>query len=403
MKALFLASGKSSRMNPLRDKNQMVFAGKPLCMHIIDSLKEAGIEEIVAVTNGENTQEIAHILAAYGVKAEVTIQKNLAEGQAGGVRDGLEYFDNDESVLVVGGNDIIDPIAYTNIQKALKNADGAILAKKVDQYFPGGYIQVDEENIITTIVEKPGEGNEPSDMVNIVCHAFSHAGDLKRAIDAASSSSDDVYEVALQCLFELKKITAVRYEGPWRALKYPWHAFDIMEIIAVNMEARISPNTNIAESAKIHGKVTIEDGVQIFDNAVIVGPAYIGRNAVIGNNALVRESFIEADSIVGYNTEVARSYFAPKVTSHMAYIGDSIIDSGVNFGAFSCTANLRLDHAPVKMKVKDQLINTGKSKLGAIVGAGSQIGIHACLMPGIKIPQGTFILPSSTNKPQDFS
>lgn len=77
----------------------------------------------------------------------------------------------------------------------------------------------------------------------------------------------------------------------------------------------------------------------------------------------------------------------------MAYIGDSVVDDNVNFGAFSCTANLRLDKKNVRVKIKEALIDSHHTKLGAIIGQGTQIGIGAKLMPGCKSPVETLIRP----------
>jgi NDP-sugar pyrophosphorylase family protein len=77
----------------------------------------------------------------------------------------------------------------------------------------------------------------------------------------------------------------------------------------------------------------------------------------------------------------------------MAYIGDSIVDDAVNFGAYSCTANLRLDKKSVRVKIKDESIDSNHTKLGAIVGKGTQIGIGAKLMPGCKTPVQTLVRP----------
>ena len=38
-------------------------------------------------------------------------------------------------------------------------------------YFPGGYLTL-EGGRVTSVVEKPGAGNEPSDLVNLVAHVF---------------------------------------------------------------------------------------------------------------------------------------------------------------------------------------------------------------------------------------
>lgn len=403
MKTIFLASGQSSRMSPLSDKTLLSFCGKPLLIHLLQKAKTAGLENFVIVGNELNKEAIENILKEYDFPAEITLQDNLAEGMAGGIKDGLKKVSDDESVIILGGNDYVENQAYLDILKALKESDGVILGKNIESYFPGGYLSVNKENRIESIIEKPGEGNEPSNKINIVLHGFKNAGDLKQSLNTVKSSSDDVYEKALDLLFKEKNITCVDYTGVWQAIKYPWHVLEMQEILLKESlqknENSIHSTVIIADTARIRGEgVLIEEGVNIQDNAVIQGPCYIGKNSIIGNNVLLRNAHIGNNCTIGYNSEIARSYLAEKVSTHISYIGDSIVDKNVNFGAFSTTANLRLDQSPVKVKIKEERISTKRVKFGAIVGAFAQIGIHSLLMPGSKVDSHEFILPGEIKK-----
>lgn len=401
MKTIFLAAGKSSRLAPLEDKNLLTFCGKPFLIHQLYNAYAGGLRNFIIVCNAENKETIARLLSDFSFTAQLVQQENLSDGMAGGVLAGLSLVDDADDVFVLGGNDFVHPSIYTDIVRQSKSRDGALLAKKVETYFPGGYLKITDDNTITRIIEKPGPGNEPSDLVNIVAHYFRISKDLKSALHTASSSQDDVYEVALQSLFERQNFVAVEYADVWQAIKYPWHVLDMMQVFLARHPKKnhISKKAFVADTARIRGeKVVVEDGAKIFDNAVIQGPCYIGKNTIVGNNALVRHSHIGADCTVGYNTEVARSYLHKNIDSHMAYIGDSVVDQGVNFGAYSCTANMRLDKNPVRMNVQENRIDTGKDKLGIIVGKNAQIGIHAMMMPGSTLGQNEFLHPGSVHK-----
>lgn len=409
MKTIFLASGKSSRMDPLSDKTLFLFCGKPLLIHLLENAQKGGLDNFIVVTNTENKSSIEQALKKYNINAKTTIQPNLEDGMAGGIIAGLKLIKDTEEVIILGGNDYVIPQAYKDVLKEGKKNDGALLGQTVDTYFPGGYINIDPKNIIKSIIEKPGEGNEPSNLVNIVVHYFKKAENIKKALQEIKNKKDDWYEQALEKLFQSKTIKAVEYKNTWQAIKYPWHILDMQKII-LEEELRektfnvkdlyneqgsqvfIHETVQIADTARIRGtNILIEEGVKIHDNAVIQGPCYIGKNCIVGNNALVRDTHLGKNSVAGYNTEIARSYIGSKVTTHISYIGDSIVENNVNFGAFSTTANLRFDKKDIQVKIKDQRINSKKEKLGAIVGNYTQIGIHACLMPGCKIPQNSFI------------
>ena len=396
MKTIFLAAGSSSRMDPIQDKNFLEFCGKPLLLHLLKNAHKAGCNDFVIVGNEANQTAIKALCADNDFlnQAQITTQPATQTGMASGILAGLAFVADDEAILIHNGNDYVESDIIKTVIETTSNYDGALLGQHTDTYFPGGYLEINTDGQIKSIVEKPGAGNEPSNLVNIVVHAFGQAKTLKDALNAASSDNDDVYEVALDTLFKTYNFKAVEYTGVWQAVKYPWHILEMMEILLNKEPSFISPDADIASSATIKGdNVIIEAGVRVFENAVISGPAYIGKNAVVGNNALVRNATIGENSVVGYNTEVARSWLGKDITSHMAYIGDSVVDDEVNFGAYSCTANLRLDKKTVRVKIKDELIDSNHLKLGAIVGKATQIGIGAKLMPGCKIPVQTLVRP----------
>jgi bifunctional UDP-N-acetylglucosamine pyrophosphorylase/glucosamine-1-phosphate N-acetyltransferase len=151
-------------------------------------------------------------------------------------------------------------------------------------------------------------------------------------------------------------------------------------------------SAQISKQASIRGdNIYIGKNVKIMEHATIVGPAYLGDNTVVANNALVRNSFIGSNCVVGYGTEVARSYLHSAVWTHSNYIGDSVIDTNVSFGAGSITGNLRLDDQTIKMLVGQEPTPTQENKLGCVIGRGARLGINVSLMPGIKVGPNAFV------------
>jgi NDP-sugar pyrophosphorylase family protein len=398
MKTIILAAGRSSRMFPIKDKNLLSFCGKPMLIHIIENCERGGLKDFIIVTNKNNKNNIAAIMQEFNKSVIITEQKNLDLGMAGGVNAGLKFINDNEEVFIHNAQDYFDISAYKQILNIDQKQDGAILSQKVSKYFPGGYLKVNKDNIIQSIIEKPGEGNEPSNLVNIVAHYFRRSGDLKKALNKANSNKDDIYEKALQEVFNTQSIKAIPYKNTWQALKYPWHILDMMPIILDSQNQSIHENAYVDPKATIKGLVIIKEGVKILNNATIIGPTYIGQNTVIGQNTLIRQSIVEKNCTIGFNTEIARSYVSHNVSTHACYIGDSVILDNVNYGAFSVTTNLRLDKKSIKMKIKDQLIDTHRDKLGSITGSKSQVGSGAKILPGRIIPPNTFINPNEIFK-----
>lgn len=71
--------------------------------------------------------------------------------------------------------------------------------------------------------------------------------------------------------------------------------------------------------------------------------------------------------------------------SHLSYVGDSVIGSNCNIAAGTNIANLRFDNATIKTKVKNEKIDSGRRKLGAIIGDSVKTGINSSLSPGVKV------------------
>jgi bifunctional UDP-N-acetylglucosamine pyrophosphorylase/glucosamine-1-phosphate N-acetyltransferase len=70
---------------------------------------------------------------------------------------------------------------------------------------------------------------------------------------------------------------------------------------------------------------------------------------------------------------------------HLSYVGDSIIDENCNFGAGTKVANLRLDNKTIKATIKGKRVDSGRRKLGILVGNNVKTGINVSFMPGVKV------------------
>jgi len=393
MKAIVLAAGRSKRMHPIGDKNFLNFLGKPLIQRQLEFLTSHGFEEILVVGSCTNLEKIEEIGKKITANVSVYEQKDLDLGMAGAILTVKDYVKN-SPILIVSSNDVVEDSALENIMKEFKNgtADSYILGKKVDSYFPGGYLETDENNNILSVIEKPGEGNEPSDLVNLVFHIHKNSNILFKTLEDLTSQNDDIYELAMGNMIKKgMKMKAVSYDGFWQPIKYPWHIHRVFNYYFDKSDKYTHKSAKIAKNAVINGEVIIEENVKIFDGAVINGPAYIGKNSIIATNALLRESHIGEDCVVGFNTEVARSYWANKVWTHMNYVGDSIISNNVSFGAGSITGNYRLDEQEISVYIKGNKVNTTSQKMGAIIGENVRVGINTSIMPGIKIGSNTFI------------
>jgi NDP-sugar pyrophosphorylase family protein len=377
------------------DKFLLDFLGKPLLEHQIKVACEAGLSHFVIIGNPENIAKIEQITKKFlGVKVDLALQK-----EPSGIADALKSAEPflHGQLLVINPNDVFSSSAYTKIITEAEKvpASSHILGYQVQNYFPGGYLQVNSQNELLHIVEKPNPGEEPSNLVNILIHCHKNSEELLRYIDTTQTTRDDVYECALDSMVKGgNKIKVIPYDNFWAPIKYPWHIFKVMEYFLDNAQPYIASSARISEKANIEGKVILSDNAKVLENAVIRGPVYIGANSIIGNNALVRDySHIGCNSVIGYSTEVKHSYIGDNCWFHSNYIGDSIVDDDCSLGAGTVLANFRLDEGNIQIEVGDNPVDTGYDKLGAIVGRGCRIGVNASLMPGVRVGPDSFVGP----------
>lgn len=401
---IVLAGGVSSRMWPLREKSLLRFGEEPLLVSQLQRYRKLGLDRVILVANPANQAIISDLVQPLTrhIRLDVAVQESpIGMGDALLRAEPFLLDDPETPVYITQVHDVVDDALHANMLKAFdKTPTASFLAGyEMADYFPGGYLTVEDDGRIRGIVEKPGAENRPSDLVNIVAHIHSRADRLFDAIRAEYTSDtpgDDHYERAMAALMPDHVFRVVRYNGHWSALKFPWHVLDVMDHFLGRIEGQhVAEDAFIAPNTTLVGNVFIAPGARIYPGAAVVGPAYIGAGTIIGNNALVRNSMVLDNCEVGFTTEVARSYVADNCSMHACRVLDSIFAPGVNFSAGCTTANLRIDRGEVSSTVKDQRLPTGRSKLGAIIGQESFLSVDVMTMPGVKIGERAQVGPGT--------
>jgi len=395
---LILAGGDSTRFWPLENKLFFSFLDKPLILYQIEELLKYG-ELVTVVANKSNATAIKRLVDNSDIKSvQIVIQKDEYSGMAGAVFSTKNHIKGE--VLIVNGSDLID---YSTILKLMPLIDEEnkliMVGKQFNEYFSGGYFKFDGKKI-TGIIEKPAKDKRPSSIVKLVFDYFFDINLLLKYFSKIKTKNDDLYELAINKMLsdDLKQSYFI-YDSFWFGLKYPWHVLTIMHNFLMTVkEKRISKTAVISEKALIVGPVVIGENVRIGDFVKIVGPTFIGDNTVVGDYTMIRESQIGEDCLVGSFSEVARSYIGNNVFLHRNYIGDSVLDNDVMFGAQAVTGNLKFDGEKVLSEVSEERVDTNMNKLGAIVGNLSKIGVNATIFPGVKIGKKSWVGPGEKVK-----
>jgi len=400
---VILAGGVSSRMWPLREKSLLRFGDEPLLLAQLHRYKAMGFTRAVIVGNPENTdiiRELTANLPQMNIKVATQLEpKGMGDAL---LRAGAFLpLDEHPAIYVNQVHDVTESSLHLDLLDNFRAAPTSSYLAGVErtEYFPGGYLIVDSDGRINGIVEKPGAANRPSNLVSIVAHIHADATILLDTIEQqyrVAASPDDHYERAMDTLMREYVFRVVPYRGHWSALKYPWHVLEVMDQFLNRIKGQtIHETAYIAKNSAIIGDVHISEGVKVFPGAAIVGPAYIGKGTIVGNNALVRSSMVLDKCEVGFTTEVARSYVADHCSMHACRVLDSVFAAGVNFSAGCTTANLRMDKGQVPTRVKGERMETGREKLGAIIGQGAFLAVDVMTMPGVKVGEYAQVGPGA--------
>ena len=141
----------------------------------------------------------------------------------------------------------------------------------------------------------------------------------------------------------------------------------------------IARSAKVNPSACINGPVIIDEEAEIRHCAFIRGNAIVGRGAVVGNST-------ELKNVILFN----------KVqVPHYNYVGDSILGYKSHMGAGSITSNVKSDKTLVVVKSREEQIETGLKKFGAMLGDQVEVGCNSVLNPGTVIGKETNIYPTS--------
>lgn len=151
MKAVILAAGKGTRLQPLTNelpKGLIKVQNKPILEYVFDSLLSLNIEEIIVIIGYKGKLIQEYFSSNY---KQIPIRYIIQEEQLG-TGHALNLAKNyvTKEFLVLNGDDIYSSKDLVN----LSNNSFAILSQKVDQPESFGVI-IQEHNILKNIVEKP--------------------------------------------------------------------------------------------------------------------------------------------------------------------------------------------------------------------------------------------------------
>lgn len=195
----------------------------------------------------------------------------------------------------------------------------------------------------------------------------------------------------ISSLYDLKETIA---SDLFAGLTYPWEALSQIISFILTLGKQLDPDlyerrgediwvaksADIAPSACLNGPLIVDEHAQIRHGAFIRGSAVVGKGAVVGNSTELKNAVL----------------FNEVQVPHYNYVGDSILGYRSHMGAGSITSNVKSDKTLVVIKNgKQAQIETGRKKVGAILGDYVEVGCNSVLNPGTVIGRNTNIYPLS--------
>lgn len=292
MKAIIPVAGAGTKLRPhtyTQPKALIPMAGKTILSVIVEQLLAVGVDEFIFII-GYLGDKIKDYIQKYypDIKATYVVQQNR-KGTGHAIALTKDAVGEDEVMIVYG-----DTICEFDLDRVMNTDMSVICVRKVDDPRNFGVAEVNSENIITRVVEKPAIPK--SNMAMVGMYKIKETKILYDVLDAmlrqnASNDGEYHFTKAIQNMID----QGVKFEAH-KVKKW----FDCGQ-----KETLLETNHTLLKALHSEGKLVFEH----YENIVIIPPvniapgceiknSIIGPSVSIGENTKIDSSIIK-DSIIG--------------------------------------------------------------------------------------------------------
>jgi glucose-1-phosphate thymidylyltransferase len=349
MKGLILSGGKGTRLKPFtftRAKQLMPVANKPVLFRVIEAIRDAGITEI-GVVIGDTGEEIRQAVGQgkrWGVQITY-IPQDAPLGLAHAVKISQDFLGDDRFVMFLGDNVIQGGISPLIRQFADSDWNSQIVLTEVEEPQHYGVAELDDQQRIVRLVEKPRV--PPSKLALVGIYMFdAHIFEAVHSIQPSWRGELEITD-AIQWLVDHKhRVYPYIHRGWWIDTGKSTDMLLANDRVLAELPHAVAGYVD--RDSQIDHLVTVEAGAEII-NSVVRGPTIIGESTRIVNSyvgpftsifhhTVVENSEIEhsivldhtkihdvpsriQDSIIGREVEVTYSPIKPK--AYKMALGDN--------------------------------------------------------------------------------
>ncbi len=389
MKAIILAAGKGSNLNPFSNTRPIPMisvAGKTLLDNSLCQLKSAGVNDVYIVV-GHHKEKIQELVAE---KLDTGMNIHcLEQDKNNGIGDAVlkvkDKISPGEYFLLIYGDTLTDENIYSKAQQSFhsfKCPVASICLPPSNESF--GNVVLNAQMKINKIVEKPKGSNFGN-------YVLAGVFILPESFFGLLEKNKLSMEKALQVIVKKGDLMASMWENEWLDIVYPWEILQANKILLDSWgESSIAKSALMESNVTIQGVVNVKENVVIKAGAVIEGPCSIGRGSYIGNNSLIRSyTSIGSKCSVGYGVELKNCVVLDNSgIGRLSFVGDSVIGENVDIGAGCMTVNRNTNWEKIKVRNGKANLATNMKKLGAFIGDGVVIGASNTIQPGTVVPPG---------------
>ena len=307
MKAVIPAAGIGKRLRPhtyTKPKALVTVAGRPMLGHIIDSLIDMGVDELIPIIGYKGEMIRDYIDKRYDIRSNFVVQEEQ-KGIAHAVSLTREFADDSEVIIILG-----DTIIEADFNAIPGEGDYVLGVREVDN--PGRFGIVEEEGgVVRGIEEKPDQPK--SNLAIVGLYYLKNSSSLFEACDEIIRK-----DIKTKGEYQITDALGLMIEQGTRFIPYrieDW--YDCGKIETLLETNRVLLDRDGSSGTAGEGSVVIPP-CQIADDCVIersvVGPyvsvsegcrirASVIDNSIIEEGSRVSDSVISR-SVLGRNTSV---------------------------------------------------------------------------------------------------